>query len=60
MALRDALLQREELVGTEITAVLEAAAQKTPVVIDLRDVPEAAESAEQFADSRWVQASLDV
>ncbi len=38
-ALRDALLERHELIGTEITDVLEAAAARTqvPSVIDLRD-----------------------
>jgi hypothetical protein len=35
-ALRDALMERHELVGSEITDVLEAAAAK-PKVIDLRD-----------------------
>ena len=35
VALRDALLSREELVGSEITAVLEAATR--PDVVDLRD-----------------------
>ena len=35
-ALRDALLEREELVGTEITDVLEAAAA-APRVVDLTD-----------------------
>jgi ATP-dependent Zn protease len=37
MALRDALLAREELVGSEITAVLEAAATEQKPVFDLRD-----------------------
>ncbi len=36
-ALRDALLEREELVGSEITAVLEAAGAVNPHVVDLRD-----------------------
>ncbi len=35
-ALRDALLEREELVGSQITDVLEAAAVREPRVIDLR------------------------
>jgi cell division protease FtsH len=35
-ALRDALLQREELVGREILDVIEAAQQERPVVVDLR------------------------
>jgi hypothetical protein len=35
-ALRDALLERAELVGSEITAVLEAASANRPPVIDLR------------------------
>jgi cell division protease FtsH len=39
VALRDALLAREELVGSEITAVLEAAGAKQEPVFDLRDVP---------------------
>ncbi|HTW18693.1 MAG TPA: hypothetical protein VME70_00595, partial [Mycobacteriales bacterium] len=41
-ALRDALMEREELVGKEITAVLDEAEQvgPPPLVIDLRD-PEA-------------------
>jgi cell division protease FtsH len=61
MALRDALLQREELVGTEITEVLEAAAVKTPVVIDLRDVPQDFPlKCDEYADKRWVQSALDV
>ncbi len=34
-ALRDALLEREELVGVEITDVLEAAAAAAPRVVDL-------------------------
>ena len=38
-ALRDALMEREELIGTEITDVLEAAAARK--VIDLRDTSEA-------------------
>jgi ATP-dependent Zn protease len=38
-ALRDALLAREELVGSEITAVLEAAAAEQKPVFDLRDAP---------------------
>jgi cell division protease FtsH len=39
VALRDALLAREELVGSEITAVLEAAGAKQQPVFDLRDAP---------------------
>ena len=42
-ALRDALLDREELVGSEITAVLEAAGTASPAgprVVDLRDSSE--------------------
>ncbi len=38
-ALRDALLAREELVGSEITAVLEAAAAEQAPVLDLRTAP---------------------
>jgi hypothetical protein len=38
-ALRDALMEREELIGPEITDVLEAAAERH--VIDLRDASEA-------------------
>ncbi|HEX4017136.1 MAG TPA: AAA family ATPase [Frankiaceae bacterium] len=38
IALRDALLAREELVGSEITAVLEAAGEKHQPVFDLTDV----------------------
>jgi cell division protease FtsH len=49
MALRDALLAREELVGSEITDVLEAAAATLPSVIDLTD----GESSDM-----WVQESL--
>ncbi len=37
-ALRDALLERQELIGSEITDVLEAAAAR-PLVIDLTEVP---------------------
>ncbi len=37
IALRDALLAREELVGSEITAVLEAAGARQQPVFDLRD-----------------------
>ena len=37
IALRDALLAREELVGSEITAVLEAAAAEQQPVFDLTD-----------------------
>lgn len=40
-ALRDALLQRDELLGSEITDVLEAAAR--PMVVDLREVDEVVE-----------------
>jgi ATP-dependent Zn protease len=36
-ALRDALLEREELVGSEITAVLEAAGSAVQPVVDLRE-----------------------
>ncbi|MCW2547987.1 MAG: ATPase central domain protein [Mycobacterium sp.] len=57
-ALRDALLSREELVGSEITAVLEAAAAVSPTVIDLRDVPETAD--DDDLESAWVQGALDV
>jgi cell division protease FtsH len=39
IALRDALLAREELVGSEITAVLEEAAAQQEPVFDLRDAP---------------------
>ena len=39
VALRDALLAREELVGSEITAVLEAAGAQQQPLLDLRDVP---------------------
>jgi cell division protease FtsH len=39
IALRDALLAREELVGSEITAVLETAAAEQQPVFDLRDAP---------------------
>ncbi len=39
-ALRDALLDREELVGSEITAVLEQAAAPGPAFVDLRDAAE--------------------
>jgi cell division protease FtsH len=39
VALRDALLACEELVGSEITAVLEAAGAKQQPVFDLRDAP---------------------
>jgi cell division protease FtsH len=39
IALRDALLAREELVGSEITAVLEAAGAQQQPLLDLRDVP---------------------
>ena len=42
-ALRDALLEHEELVGSEITDVLEAAAA-APRVVDLTDGPRAAEA----------------
>ena len=38
-ALRDALLARDELVGSEITAVLESASSTSPSVVDLRDAP---------------------
>ncbi len=38
-ALRDALLEHSELVGSEITAVLEQASAKQPPVIDLRAEP---------------------
>jgi ATP-dependent Zn protease len=48
-ALRDALLEREELVGHEITDVLEAAAAAGPCdVIDLTDTVPAAERAEAW------------
>jgi cell division protease FtsH len=57
-ALRDALLIREELVGSEITAVLEAAAAVTPTLIDLRDAPAAAR--DDDLETAWVQGSLDV
>jgi len=41
-ALRDALLERHELIGTEITDVLEAAAgAPQPAVVDLRDATDA-------------------
>jgi ATP-dependent Zn protease len=41
-ALRDALLERHELVGSEITDVLEAAAgRRAPVVVDLRETGDA-------------------
>jgi cell division protease FtsH len=41
-ALRDALLERHELIGTEITDVLEAAsALERPAVVDLRDTGDA-------------------
>ena len=40
-ALRDALLERHELVGNEITDVLEAAAVIRPAVVDLRDISDA-------------------
>jgi cell division protease FtsH len=64
MALRDALLAREELVGSEITDVLEAAAAGQPTVIDLRDEP--ADRPFDFTDDlvpdvasdMWVQESL--
>ena len=39
VALRDALLAREELVGSEITTVLEAAAAEQEPIFDLRDAP---------------------
>src|SRR3712207_8326425 len=39
-ALRDALLERHELIGSEITDVLEAAAA-APQVVDLRDARDA-------------------
>jgi ATP-dependent Zn protease len=40
VALRDALLEREELVGSEITAVLTAAAAAERPVVDLREPAE--------------------
>jgi hypothetical protein len=42
MALRDALMERHELVGREITDILDAAraAGPAPTVIDLRDSAE--------------------
>jgi cell division protease FtsH len=68
-ALRDALLAREELVGSEITAVLEAAATVSPAVIDLRDEVSsdlsnnagelAAVNMVQTPAQTWVQGSLD-
>ncbi len=39
IALRDALLARDELIGSEITAVLEAAGAQQQPLLDLRDVP---------------------
>jgi cell division protease FtsH len=44
-ALRDALLEREELIGTQITDVLEAATAAGPRVIDLRTPGELAATA---------------
>jgi len=39
-ALRDALLQRHELVGPEITDILEGAGLGHPTTIDLREQPD--------------------
>ena len=60
VALRDALLAREELVGSEITDVLEAAAANHPAVIDLRDAPadRTIDLVAVEADDMWVQESL--
>jgi len=50
-ALRDALLERHELIGHEITDILEAANNKTAdTVIDLRDAPSQASGATDVAE----------
>ncbi|MGN6089827.1 MAG: AAA family ATPase [Actinomycetales bacterium] len=45
-ALRDALVERHELLGEEITAVLEQAAAEADTVVDLRDPARSAEAAQ--------------
>ncbi|HTR71710.1 MAG TPA: AAA family ATPase [Mycobacteriales bacterium] len=50
VALRDALLEREELIGHEINEVLDGAVGPPPVVIDLRAAEQAAATAVQDLD----------
>ncbi len=57
-ALRDALLEREELVGHEITDVLEAAAA-APRVVDLTDQPREADAWQRPRPLRPGQAAGD-
>jgi cell division protease FtsH len=54
IALRDALLAREELVGSEITDVLEIAAAARPTVVDLTVV----DLTDGESSDMWVQDGL--